>query len=34
MDPQWLGPYEIAADLGKGFYALRLIVMSQMEILP
>jgi hypothetical protein len=22
MDPQWLGPYEIAADLGKGFYAL------------
>ena len=22
MDPQWLGPYEIAADLGKGFYTL------------
>ena len=22
MDPQWLGPYEIATDLGKGFYAL------------
>ena len=22
MNPQWLGPYEIAADLGKGFYAL------------
>ena len=22
MDPQWLGPYEIAVDLGKGFYAL------------
>ena len=21
MDPQWLGPYEIAADLRKGFYA-------------
>lgn len=22
IDPQWLGPYEITADLGKGFYAL------------
>ena len=23
MDPQWLGPFEVAADLGKGFYSLR-----------
>ena len=22
MDPQWLGPYKVAKDLGKGFYAL------------
>ena len=22
MDPQWLGPYVIATDLDKGFYAL------------
>lgn len=22
IDPQWLGPYEITTDLGKGFYAL------------
>ena len=22
LDPQWLGPYRIATDLGKGFYAL------------
>ena len=20
MDPQWLGPYEVTKDLGKGFY--------------
>lgn len=22
MDPQWLGPYRVANDLGKGFYSL------------
>lgn len=22
IDPQWLGPYTIAAELGKGFYSL------------
>ena len=22
MDPQWLGPFKVAKDLGKGFYAL------------
>ena len=22
MDPQWLGPYEVTKDLGKGFYTL------------
>lgn len=21
-DPEWLGPFEVAADLGKGFYSL------------
>lgn len=23
MDPQWLGPFKVAKDLGKGFYALK-----------
>ncbi len=22
MDPQWLGPYTVKSDLGKGFYSL------------
>lgn len=25
MDPQWLGPFKVARDLGKGFYALESI---------
>ncbi len=23
MDPKWLGPFEVAANLGKGFFALQ-----------
>ena len=25
MDPQWLGPFKVARDLGKGFYSLKSI---------
>lgn len=32
IDPKWLGPFEVASNLGKGFFALQDIKMKKIVI--